>query len=214
MASSTTSPRIGLILGSTRESSNTEGISTYILSVLAQLHPSVDIQLVHLSKTSTAGHPLPLQLESVIPAAHDLSTLPDAYADSHVRAWSSTVLQWDGCIILTPQYNWGIPAPLKNAFDHLYKEWHGLPLGLVTIGGHGGTKVVEQLRTVCAGGLHMNVLDQGVQITLPRALITGNERVKGDEDWLKAYEGDIKAMADTLIPLVEEKRRARVAPGV
>ncbi len=57
-------------------------------------------------------------------------------------------------VIVTPQYNWGYPAPLKNALDHLYQKWTGKPLVIVTYGGHGGNKCAAQLRQVAAG-LHM-----------------------------------------------------------
>jgi NAD(P)H-dependent FMN reductase len=44
-------------------------------------------------------------------------------------------------VFVSPQYNWGYPAPLKNAIDHLYKEWLGKPAVIVTYGGHGGDNV-------------------------------------------------------------------------
>ena len=43
------------------------------------------------------------------------------------------------------------PAPLKNALDHLYKEWAGKPAVIVTYGGHAGDKCARQLRRVLKG---------------------------------------------------------------
>lgn len=37
-----------------------------------------------------------------------------------------------GVIIVTPEYNGGIPASLKNAIDLLYDEWRHKPTGIVT----------------------------------------------------------------------------------
>ncbi len=53
-------------------------------------------------------------------------------------------------VFVSPQYNWGYPAPLKNAIDHLYKEWAGKPAMIVTYGGHGGSKCAAQLRQAFA----------------------------------------------------------------
>ena len=38
-----------------------------------------------------------------------------------------------GIIIVTPEYNGGFPASLKNAVDVLYDEWRHKPLGIVTV---------------------------------------------------------------------------------
>ena len=40
-----------------------------------------------------------------------------------------------GVIIVTPEYNGGIPASLKNAIDLLYDEWRHKPTGIVTASG-------------------------------------------------------------------------------
>jgi len=38
-----------------------------------------------------------------------------------------------GVIIVTPEYNGGCPASLKNAIDLLYEEWRHKPTGIVTV---------------------------------------------------------------------------------
>ena len=75
---------------------------------------------------------------------------------------------------VSPQYNWGYPAALKNALDHVYKEWNGKPLVIVTYGGHGGDKCAAQLRQV-AGGLKLRAVD-----TMP-AVTVSNEAIVSDE---------------------------------
>jgi NAD(P)H-dependent FMN reductase len=52
----------------------------------------------------------------------------------------------DGFIFVTPEYNHGYPAALKNALDHLYREWVYKPAALVTYGGFSsGYRAAEQL---------------------------------------------------------------------
>src|SRR5680860_563949 len=45
------------------------------------------------------------------------------YVHEHTRAWSETVKSCDAVVVITPQYNGGYPAPVKNAIDFLYDEW-------------------------------------------------------------------------------------------
>lgn len=161
--------KIGVILGSTRCLSNTLGFSNYLASLVSAHFPSLTLETVHLA--NSPGHPLPLLLEDIPPAGHPKDTLPDAYEDEPVRKWSATVLGWDGAVVITPQYNWSIPAPLKNAFDHLFNEWVDLPVGLITHGGRGGSKVHDQLKTICGRGLDMKVVGNGVEVNIPRELL-------------------------------------------
>jgi NAD(P)H-dependent FMN reductase len=54
----------------------------------------------------------------------------------------------DGIIIVTPEYNGGYPASLKNAVDLLYDEWHRKPVAISTVseGAFGGTQVITSLQ--------------------------------------------------------------------
>ncbi len=53
----------------------------------------------------------------------------------------------DGILIVTPEYNGGIPPSLKNAIDVLNTEWHGKPVALVAVSGgnFGGSQVLTSL---------------------------------------------------------------------
>jgi NAD(P)H-dependent FMN reductase len=54
----------------------------------------------------------------------------------------------EGIIIVTPEYNGGYPASLKNAIDLLYKEWRHKPIGIATVSGgnFGGSQVITSLQ--------------------------------------------------------------------
>lgn len=54
----------------------------------------------------------------------------------------------DGVIIVTPEYNGGYPASLKNVIDLLYAEWHRKPIAISTVsdGVFGGTQVITALQ--------------------------------------------------------------------
>jgi len=54
----------------------------------------------------------------------------------------------DGVIIVTPEYNGGYPASLKNIVDLLYDEWRRKPVAISTVsdGPFGGSQVITSLQ--------------------------------------------------------------------
>lgn len=62
--------------------------------------------------------------------------------------YASRIRSADGIIIVTPEYNGGYPASLKNAIDVLYEEWHRKPVAIATVsdGSFGGTQVITSLQ--------------------------------------------------------------------
>lgn len=54
----------------------------------------------------------------------------------------------DGVVIVTPEYNGGYPASLKNVVDLLYDEWRRKPVAISTVsdGVFGGTQVITSLQ--------------------------------------------------------------------
>ena len=110
--------------------------------------------------------PLPMDDEPRIPAG-------GSYECEHTLAWSRKIATAPAFVFVTPQYNWGYPAPLKNALDHLYAEWAGKPAMIVTYGGHGGERCGEQLRQVCEG-LHMATIATRTGLNLTRQRIEAN----------------------------------------
>ncbi len=67
-----------------------------------------------------------------------------------VLSFASRIRNADGVIIVTPEYNGGYPASLKNAIDLLYDEWQNKPIALSTVstGAYAGTQVSMQLQFV------------------------------------------------------------------
>ena len=62
--------------------------------------------------------------------------------------YASKVKSADGIIMVTPEYNGGYPASLKNAIDVLYDEWYHKPVAISTVsnGIFGGTQVITSLQ--------------------------------------------------------------------
>ncbi|HTX63932.1 MAG TPA: NAD(P)H-dependent oxidoreductase [Acidimicrobiales bacterium] len=71
------------------------------------------------------------------------------YRHEHTRDWSARVARADAIVIVTPEYNHGYPAAVKNAIDYLHNEWKYKPVGFVSYGGiSAGTRAVQQLKPV------------------------------------------------------------------
>ncbi len=57
------------------------------------------------------------------------------------------VVQADGVVLVTPEYNGGYPASVKNIVDLLTDEWKRKPVAICTVsdGAFGGTQVITSL---------------------------------------------------------------------
>lgn len=145
-------PRILVILGSTRAGRQGEQVARWLMRQLER-QPGADFELVDLR-----DYPLPFFDSPVPPASGHY--MPEA------RRWAEKVASGDGFIILTPEYNHGYPGVLKNALDHVYREWNHKPVAFVSYGAvGGGYRAVEQLREV-AVELQMAPIREQVGIPL------------------------------------------------
>jgi NAD(P)H-dependent FMN reductase len=91
-----------------------------------------DLKDVHLPFFNYPQHPS---------AANGEYDLPEA------KAWAKRVASADAFIIITAEYNHGVPAVLKNALDWVAQGWWHKPLMTISYGGvSGGIRAVQQLR--------------------------------------------------------------------
>ncbi len=67
--------------------------------------------------------------------------------DQKVLEFAAEIVKTDAVLIVTPEYNGGYPASLKNVIDLLHAEWKRKPIGLVTVssGLFGGAQVTTSL---------------------------------------------------------------------
>jgi NAD(P)H-dependent FMN reductase len=65
-----------------------------------------------------------------------------------VLEFAGKVKAADGIIMVTPEYNGGYPASLKNVIDLLYDEWYRKPVAIATVsdGIFGGSQVITSLQ--------------------------------------------------------------------
>ncbi|MBF4997162.1 NAD(P)H-dependent oxidoreductase [Nocardia sp. BSTN01] len=142
--------RIGIILGSTRPNRNGAQIAQWVLDS-ASRRGDAEFDLIDLR-----DHPLP-HLDEPVPPMFG----PSVHA--HTRAWAERIAPFDGFVLVTPEYNGGMPGVLKNALDHAFAEWVDKAVGFVSYGANGGARAVVQLRAVCGS---LGMADVGYQVAI------------------------------------------------
>ena len=80
------------------------------------------------------------------------------YQLESTRQWAGVISSVDALLILTPEYNGGYTAALKNALDSLYAEWDGKPVAALGYGFAGAGRAVEALNPILTN-LKMRVQD-------------------------------------------------------
>jgi NAD(P)H-dependent FMN reductase len=129
--------KIAVIIGSTRPGRKGEAVAKWVYTI-GEKRGDAEVKLLDL-----LDFDLPLLDEPVSPMLNQ-------YSKPHTLAWAATIAPFDAFVFVTPEYNHGTSAALKNAIDYLYKEWNNKVAGFVGYGGAGGVRAVEHLRLVMA----------------------------------------------------------------
>jgi len=119
--------RIAIIIGSTRPGRKGEAVGKWAYDI-AQQRKDADFEIVDIAEFM-----LPL-LDEPMPAS------TGQYSQEHTRVWSAKIASFDGYVFVTPEYNHGTCAALKNAIDFLYQEWINKAAGFI---GYGSTMVLR-----------------------------------------------------------------------
>jgi NAD(P)H-dependent FMN reductase len=117
------------------------------------------------------------------------------YTHQHTKEWSALVDAADAFVFVSPEYNYGLTAPLKNAIDYLSQEWAYKPVGFVSYGGiSGGTRAVQMLKQVVTT-LKMMPLTEAVNIPFVARLFDADHRLRPTEDMEAAASGLLNELA-------------------
>ncbi len=112
--------KIQIILGSTRPKRFSEKPGKWIFEELTK-REGVEAELLDLR-----DYPLPFFNEPVSP-----TRLNGQYSSDVATKWVNKIAEADGYILVTPEYNHGYPAVLKNALDYPYNEWNNKSVAFV-----------------------------------------------------------------------------------
>ena len=132
------SVKVGLIYGSTRQGRFCDTVARWTEKELG-----------------ASGN---FSVEVIDPVAHRRAARQEARQnDAHAnessgyRSLRAQLGDADAFVVVTPEYNHGYPAALKELIDSAGEEWYAKPVAFVSYGGvSGGLRAVEQLRQVFA----------------------------------------------------------------
>lgn len=183
-------PLLEIIIASTRPGRVGASFGAWFADQ-ARAHGGFDVELVDLVEVA-----LPLFDEPNHPR---MAT----YTHQHTVDWSATVTRADAFVFVTPEYNHGYPASLKNAIDYLHNEWRGKALGFVSYGGvAAGTRAVQQLKQV-ANSVGLVVVGSAVNIPNFAQFLAEDGSVKANDimiDSAKAMLDELQRTTATLRP--------------
>jgi NAD(P)H-dependent FMN reductase len=186
-------PRLNVVTASTRPGRTGPAVTEWIAE-RARDHGAFDVEVVDLAEVD-----LPFLDEPEHAASRQ-------YTHQHTLRWSATVDAADAFVFVTPEYNNSYSAPLKNALDYLYSEWHYKPVGFVSYGmSSAGLRAIHALKPVVTA-LKMFPLTELVAIPLRQHLGTdGTLRLDG------AFDRSATAMLDELRRMTDAFATVRAA---
>ena len=186
-------PNLMVIVASTRPTRVGMAVGRWFVDRATE-HPAFDVDLVDLAELD-----LPFMDEPEHPRFA-------RYVHDHTKRWSARVKAADAFVFVTPEYNHGYNAPLKNAIDYLIHEWAYKPLGFVSYGGvAAGTRAVQQLKQVAAV-LKLSPLADAVYIPFVTQLIDEERRFQPTDDLEQAATtmlNELARMSSALLSLRE-----------
>ena len=142
-------------------------------------------------------HPVPPGMPGRPPYEHEV-----------VKRWTTEIARSDGFIFVTPEYNYGPPAVLKNALDWVYQEWNRKAAAFVSYGGTGGIRSVQQLRLTA---IELQLAPLRWSIHVPAATLWAHFQGGDVEKGLAELDPQAKTMLDNLLWWTSALKAAREA---
>jgi NAD(P)H-dependent FMN reductase len=177
-------PTLTVIISSTRPGRAGLPIAEWFIA-RAKAHGAFDVRVADLAEID-----LPLLDEPNHPRLRQ-------YLHQHTKDWSEIVDSADAFVVVTPEYNYGYPATIKNAIDYLHEEWKYKPVGFVSYGGvAAGTRAVQQLKQVVTT-LKMLPVFESVNIPFHSQFIDEEGQVQANEVMEQAADAMLNELVGT-----------------
>ena len=135
--------KLQIILGSTREGRNADRVCRWLVP-MTRSHGPFEVDVLDLR-----DWPLPFFQETI-------ATVGDfadpTYSQPLVKQWNNKIKQADAYLLVTPEYNRGVPGVLKNAIDSVFFSFgfRQKPVAFVaySLGPTAGARAVEHLTQI------------------------------------------------------------------
>jgi NAD(P)H-dependent FMN reductase len=180
----TTTTKIGVVLGSSREQRLGERVARWVLTS-AQEISEADFALFDL-----ACYRLPFFDEALAPWDN-----PDRHPAPNVARWLADMASADGYLFVVPEYNLAVPAVVKNALDLLAHEADAKPASILSYSDtfNGGVTAGHELRLV------VNKLGM---LPLPKAIPLPHAEQLLDPDGILVADSRFAKIAAQILPYV------------
>jgi NAD(P)H-dependent FMN reductase len=189
---------ISVIVGSTRQGRFSEKPAQWILRHLKK-RDGVDLQLLDLR-----DFPMPFFDQPVPPAMPGRAS----YENDVVKKWTAEIAQSDGFVFVTPEYNYGPSAVLKNAIDWVYPEWNRKAAAFVSYGGAVGARSVQQLRLTA---IELQLAPIRSSVHIPATTLWAHFQGGDVDAGLAELEGPANVMIDDLLWWTAALKTARAS---
>jgi NAD(P)H-dependent FMN reductase len=130
--------KIAVVIGATREGRASDKLANWTAKEVAK-HAETEV-------VDLRDYPMPFFDETISPRYN-----PERQPVAEVKKWLDKVAEFDGYVLVTPEYNRSTSAVLKNAIDVLDYQMDGKPVALVAHGSTGGAQAVASLRMALPG---------------------------------------------------------------
>jgi NAD(P)H-dependent FMN reductase len=187
---------ISVIVGSTRQGRFSEKPAQWIFQQLKN-RGGIDTQLLDLR-----DFPMPFFDQPMPPA---MPGRPP-YENEVVKRWTAEIARSDGFIFVTPEYNYGPSAVLKNALDWVYPEWNRKAAAFVSYGSAMGARGVQQLRLTA---IELQLAPVRSSVHIPVATLWAHFQGGDVNAGLAELEATAKTMIDDLLWWTEALKAAR-----
>lgn len=176
-----------VIVGSTRKARSGRGLADQIVSILTE-DTDVTVDLADLAEISLSTQDEPM------------SPMTGLYQLPTTRAWSQRVISADAVLLVTPEYNGGYPASLKNAVDALAKEWAAKPVAIASYGFYGGGRAYRQLADVMTNlQVDLVEVDPGLNIQFGQEDLNEQMRIVDPAAVVERHRDPVVAVREALV---------------
>src|ERR1700745_1321197 len=189
---------ISVIVGSTRHGRFSEKPAHWILQHL-QERDGIEARLLDLRDFPMPffDQPLPPAMPGRPPYEHDL-----------VKNGTEHMSPSAGFMFVTPEYNYGPSAVLKNAIDWVYPEWNRKAAGFVSYGSAMGARSVQQLRETA---IEVQLAPIRSSVHIPVATLWAHYQGGDVDAGLAELEAPARTLIDDLLWCTAALKKARAS---
>ena len=187
---------ISVIVGSTRQGRFSEKPAQWIFEHLRK-RKEIEARLLDLR-----DFPMPFFDQAVPPSMPGRPPYPNEV----VQKWTAQIGASDGFVFVTPEYNYGTSAVLKNAIDWVYPEWNRKAAAFVSYGSAMGARAVQQLRETA---IEVQMAPIRSSVPLPVATLWAHFQGGDVNQGLAELDQQAAAMIDDLLWWTSALKTAR-----